>query len=172
MLVHFARAVVCLSELWDRKQLRPYPQHSGDSDLSPRTIHSHAIIDLSEALGLSEIVARRLIGTRAECRMLRNSKFFPKVTWVPVSKRVSRPVSLWDAFYGTAKVKDEPSRGASRGATARPSAGPSAVVDDDDEDGDADDEEQDEEYESSPKAKGKRGGKVARGGRKAARKGK
>lgn len=113
VLIHVARAIIYLSLLWEKNRAAPtYPKGADAAEirrlkkqeregnwLRPDRIHDRAVADLSCALGLSEEVVKKLVGSLDECRELQNTKLFPKFVWVVEAGRPSaRSPSLWDGL--------------------------------------------------------------------------
>lgn len=105
VIVHVARALVCLAWTWEEKCERlseggEYLYAEAKEYVQPDRIYTRVISDVSSALGLDEKVAQALIGMYKECTDLEVGSIFPMMEWVQESPRQSqRPPSLWDTFY-------------------------------------------------------------------------
>lgn len=115
VLVHVARAIVHLSELWeknrDKKAFRKETpiaerkkilkaEYKEIQWLHPDRIRERVVVDLASALGLKEDIVERLVKPDA-CKKLKITTFFPKSVWKRESPRTrsTRPASLWDALF-------------------------------------------------------------------------
>lgn len=114
-LVHVGRAVIYLSELWEKHRDRLVldaklteaqrkkavaEEYEDIQWLHPNRIRERVITDISDALSLAEDVVRKLVDP-ANCNKLKVASIFPTMKWVEESPRdaETRDVSLWDAFY-------------------------------------------------------------------------
>lgn len=158
VLIHVARAITGLSILW-HKHRETVPDES-EKYLLPSYVHTRAIQDVSDALGIDSDIIKALVGTEKQIAKMTVKMIFPTMKWVPRSTKSKRPPGLWDAFYASETIVehlDSP-------ATTRRR---SKYLDDDDEGQLADGESDSDEY--GKKSKKVRKGKSATRRRKPTR---
>lgn len=83
-----------------------------DNYLAPETVYGRVILDVSNALGIAEGVAKVLIdGVPQDPEPLDDlsiTKIFPTMNWIKHdARRSARPAGLWDAFFDATAPSDD-----------------------------------------------------------------